>query len=344
MAPTKQLLTRPRSTITISPESMVELSKSVLLLLECDTLVPSKQEKPSGGMKTVLLPCGQTLNCWTAFYRHQHKHCATCKSPRGGRDYVCRLNKCNAKLHLSSLMALKSHIELFHLKHLSFPCPFTACRDVGFPGSGNEPILLTFSRTQQLVQHLETQHGDLIGQAVDVHSDVLLHRWEPFSPVRLLPRPPPLPLSNDIHLGGLFVEPIIIRPTPHLAQLISDESPSLHIRHLPKTPHHRMLRHPTLTTRRPPSPSHDNNISGSSEYEFANLPEYHPEDNTITPPGILEPPWFALQPIHNGLPRRDLVRPLYMRRNLTTDTPPPPSISFDVLKKQVFGEMAPSGS
>ncbi|KAJ7020332.1 hypothetical protein C8F04DRAFT_1144580, partial [Mycena alexandri] len=342
MAPTKPLLTQQRSTITISPESVVELSKSVLLIpsLECDTLVPSKPEKPFGGMKTVLLPCGQTFNCWTAFYRHQHTHCATRKvSPGGGLHYVCRLNKCNAKLHSSS-MALKLHIGLFHLKHLSFPCPFTRCRAVGFPGSGNELILLTFSRTQQLVQHLETQHGDLIGQAVDVDSDILLHRWEPFSPVRSLPRPPPLPLSNDIHLGGLFMEAIIIRPTPHLAQL-ADESPSLHIQHLPRR---RMLPRPVLMPRRPPSPSHDNNINGSSEYEFANLPdiEYHREDNTITPPAILEPPWFALQCIHNDLPRRDLVRPLHMQRKPTTDTPPPPSISFDVLKQRVFGEMAPS--
>ncbi|KAJ7745647.1 hypothetical protein B0H16DRAFT_969499 [Mycena metata] len=344
MALTKQLLARPRSTITISPESVVDLSKSVLLLLECDTLVSSKHEKLEG-TKTVPLPCGQTLNCWTAFYRHQLKHCATHKSPKGGREYVCRLNKCNAKLHLSSLAALKLHIELVHLKHLSFPCPFTRCRDVGFPGSGNEPILLTFSRTQQLVQHLETQHGDLVGQAVDVYSDILLHRWEPFSPIRSLPKPPPLPLSNDIHLGGLFVEAIIIRPTLHLAQLISGESPLLHIQHLPTTPHHRMLRHSTLIARRPPSPSHDSNVSGSPEYEFANLPdiEYRREDNTITPPGILRPPWFALKPIHNGLPQRDLVRPSHMQRHRTIDIPPPPSISFDVLKKRVFGEMAPSG-
>ncbi|KAJ7718629.1 hypothetical protein B0H16DRAFT_1608833 [Mycena metata] len=338
MAPTTQLLPHPRSTITISPESVVELSKSVLVSLECDTLVPSKQEKPS-----VPLPCGQTLNSWTAFCRHQHKHCATRKSPGGGPHYVCRLNRCNAKLHRSSI-ALKSHIELFHLTHLSFPCPFTGCRDVGFPGFGNEPIILTFSRTQQLVQHLETRHGDLIGQAVDVDSNILLHRWQPFSPIKSLPRPPPLPFSNDIRLGGLFVEAIIIQPTPHLTQLISDESPALHVQHLPKTPPHcRMLRQPTLITHRPPSPNHDHNIGGSSEYEFANLPdiEYHREGDTITPSGILEPPWFALQPTHNGLPQRDLVRPL--PRKPTTDAPPPPSISFDVLKQRVFGEMAPSG-
>ncbi|KAJ7154109.1 hypothetical protein C8R46DRAFT_445229 [Mycena filopes] len=331
----------PRSTIVISPESVVELSKSVLLPVECDTLVPAPKEDLAGVKPAKSLPCGQKLNCWKAFSKHcQIKHCTTRRRPNGGGvHHVCRLAKCNAKLQLT-LTALKSHIEHSHLKHLPLPCPFTRCREKGFPGSGQEPTLLTFSRPQDLVRHLETQHGDLIGQAVDVDSNILLHRYEPLSPRKSLAKPPPLPLSgsNGIRLGGLFVEAIVVRPTPHLVELISNESTHLPSRHLPKrVPRSRMLRHPTsIGTHRTPSTNHN------SEYEFADFPdvEYHRETNILTPPGILDPPWFAVRPVRDGFLHRDLVRPL-PPANPPMDAPPPrASIFYDALRRQVMEEYA----
>lgn len=62
---------RSESKITISSETIVELSKSVLLPIQCDTMVPTYKE---GVNAPKLAPCGQKISCWKAF----HKVSMTC--------------------------------------------------------------------------------------------------------------------------------------------------------------------------------------------------------------------------------------------------------------------------
>ncbi|KAJ7919649.1 hypothetical protein B0H13DRAFT_2268473, partial [Mycena leptocephala] len=68
---------RPRSTVTISSVTILELSKSVLLPIQCDALVVANHE--GSGHSGVQSKCAQTLNCWRAFLKHQIKHCAARK-------------------------------------------------------------------------------------------------------------------------------------------------------------------------------------------------------------------------------------------------------------------------
>jgi hypothetical protein len=197
------------------------------------------------------------------------------------------------------------------------------------------------------VQHLEDQHGDLIGQAVDVHSNILLPRWDPFPPSKAAIIPPRLPPSNSIPLGISFAEPIIVKPTPRLTRLISDESGSLPISHTPKSaPQRRTLQSSHTAAHELSPPKH--NPPHRSPYDFANLPdiEYHRDKDILTPPHILEPPHFTVQKIGEGLhgaQRRDLARPLPMPVGsvLGVDSPPPPtSIFYDALRRQVLAEYA----
>ncbi|KAJ6537668.1 hypothetical protein B0H19DRAFT_1316372 [Mycena capillaripes] len=336
MASTSKL--HPRSTITISPESVVELSKSVLLPFHCDTPVPTMVNGPPG--PPTLAPCGQTLNCWKAFHKHQTKHCGSRKTPSGAIQYMCRLNKCSAKLH-SSLTSLKSHVESSHMKHSDLPCPFTRCVKPMFPGSGRETAFTTFSRSRDLVHHLEAEHGDLIGQAVDISSSILLPRAEPFRPAKsamILPRLPP---SASIPLGSLSVDPITIYPTYRLTSLISDKSTSLPLSHsyTPKAaPRPRLHQSERTLPHTLSPPEQHSNQSHQSQYKFADLPEveYHRKADTLTPPGILDVPRFV---VRTGLPQMDLVRALPMRPWPPVDSPPPPkSIFYEVLKEQVYAD------
>ncbi|KAJ7138140.1 hypothetical protein C8R44DRAFT_766916 [Mycena epipterygia] len=319
------------SKITISSQTIVELSKSVLLPIQCDTMVPTNKES-SSALK--LAPCGQKISCWRAFHKHQSKHCGRKPSKIGAHHYVCRLSKCSAKLHTSPA-ALKSHIELSHLKHLPLPCPFTSCvPDV--LDFGPTQHFITFSRSRDLVMHFEEEHADLIDRELDVSSELLLPRWEPCYPARPLPIPPPVPRS--IPPGGIFLEPIAVKPTPHLTQVISASHTSLPVTHTPKPPRHRrMLGKPSI---RDPSPANQQ----QSRFEFADLPdvEFNRETNTLSPPDILQAPNFAVQRIGKGLPqRKDLVRPLPMGQVPLIEKPPPPtSIFYDALRRQVYSEYA----
>ncbi|KAJ7812646.1 hypothetical protein B0H14DRAFT_1453366 [Mycena olivaceomarginata] len=318
-----------RPTVMISPESVVELSKSVLLSLDCSTLVGSEPGSQYGSFR----PCGQTLNCWKAFYKHQVKHCTVQKDRV---HYICRLTDCSRKLH-KSLSSLKTHVELWHLKKTPLPCPFRTCVDV--------EGLATFSRSQDLVQHLEGVHRDLIGQTISLYSALFLPRWEPFPPSKSHIRPPPQlppPTSSTVPPINYFVEPIQIISTPRLTRLFSGESSLLPAAHTSKHPPRcRMLQSSQAAPRdtSPPLPQSDNN---GSRHDFADLPDtqFHWTKGPLTPPDILDPPNFVVQKI--GAPQqRDLIRPLPQRSWGLVDSPPPPtSIFYDALRKQVLTQYA----
>ncbi|KAF8181239.1 hypothetical protein K438DRAFT_1189314 [Mycena galopus ATCC 62051] len=324
---------RPRSTVIISPESVVDLSKSILLPKLCSAMVPSDPGSKSGAFT----PCGQTLNCWKAFSKHQLRHSMARKAYNGGIQYVCQLSGgCNAKLH-NSFFSLKTHMEKHHMKHSPLPCPFRTCV---FTSSGKEEQFTTFSRDRELVQHLEDQHGDLIGQAVDLHATVLLPRWDPIPPPKSIIRPPPLPPLNIPAPGSLFVQPVIVRPTPHLAQLISGEitMPAAHTFNIKPTSRRRQLQSSQAVIEESSSPN-PNSDSNRSLYNLADLPqiEYTYADGQIVP-GILGLPQFVVQAIPQ---QKDLVRPLPQPSWTLMDThPPPTSIFYDALREQVFAQYA----
>ncbi|KAJ7706687.1 hypothetical protein B0H17DRAFT_1034274 [Mycena rosella] len=323
-----------RMKITISPETIVELAKSVLVPVQCDTLVPNSQE---GAMVPKMVPCGQRICCWKAFHKHQLKHCGSRKKNHSGVvHYLCRLNKCSAKLHTSGA-SLKSHIELSHLKNLPLPCPFTTCDPV-ISELGRAAHIITFSRSRDLLSHLEEAHADLIGRELDVCSKLLQPRWEPCPPYPL-PVPPPLPYTVDIPPAAPFGNPIIVHPTLRLTRLISSGSSTLPASHAPKSPRRRkMLRAPDPRDASPPD-LHSRDL----QYDFADLPkvEFNQKTGSFSP-NILDAPHFRVRPIGEGLPRRrELVRPPPLREVPVVETPPPPaSIFHDVLHKQVMTEYA----
>ncbi|KAJ6462498.1 hypothetical protein C8R45DRAFT_526902 [Mycena sanguinolenta] len=316
---------RLKSTITISPESVVDLSKSVLLPMLCSALVPSDPGSKSGSF----IPCGQTLNCWKAFNKHQIKHASTRKG-YNGVQYVCHLSNCTTKLH-KSLSSLRSHIMLVHMKLSPLPCPFRICINARFAGYGKEQFT-TFPRDRDLVEHLHNSHGDLLGQAVDLYSTVLLPRWDPFPPTKSAIKPPPLPPSRSLPPGSLFIQRVIVSPTPQFTQLISAESSSLPAAHTLKPASHHNGRWRLLSSSKgldaqespSPSPHHD-----SFRYDFADLPATLPEP-------------FLVQKIGEGLgPRKDLVRPLPQPSWIWGDKPrPETSIFYEALRKQVYAQYA----
>lgn len=269
-----------------------------------------------------LLPCCANVNPLS-----QHSKTGT------SHHYVCRLNKCSAKLH-TSVAALKSHIELSHLKHLPLPCPFTSCvPDVLDFGPTQQFV---FSRSRDLVMHFEEEHADLVDRELDVSSDLLLPRWEPCYPAHPLPVPPPLPRS--IPPWGVFLEPVTVKPTAHLTQVISASHTSLPITHTPKPPRRRrMLGKPST---RDPSPANQQ----QSRFEFADLPDvkFNRGTKTMSPPNILRAPNFVVRRISDRFPqRKDLARPLPMGQVPLIEKPPPPtSIFYDALRRQVFSEYA----
>ncbi|KAJ7627862.1 hypothetical protein DFH06DRAFT_557883 [Mycena polygramma] len=245
-------------------------------------------------------------------------------------QYICRLNECRAKLQ-ANLNSLEAHVERSHLQHSLLPCPFNKCANPG---------LTTFSRTKDLVLHLEQHHGDLVGQAVDVCSVLLLPRADPFRPAQSTIIPPKLPSSTQIPPGGIFVKPITVRSTPRLAHLTSNKSAPLPPAHIPEAEPPRKLQYERPMTQ---TPSPTERTHTYRHYEFADFPdiEYHMETKTLTPSGIIGRPRFDIRPEGDGLPRKDLVRPPPVHSWPLVDSPPPPqSIFYEVLRKQVMTEYA----
>ncbi|KAJ6539898.1 hypothetical protein DFH09DRAFT_69749 [Mycena vulgaris] len=222
------------------------------------------------------------------------------------------------------------------MKHLPLPCPFANCEpdvvDFGRAGRSN-----AFSRSlDQVIVHLEKDHADLIGHKLDRCSKMLLPSWEPCPPPRPLPVPPPLPPSNNIPPGSLFVGEITVLPTTRLTRLISSSGTSLPVSHTPKPPRRRkMLQGPN-----PHEPSSPDRNGSNFRYEFADLPEieYNPETDSMMPADMD----FFIQHVGEGLPqRRDLVRPPPMPVVPMMERPPPPtSIFYDALRKQVMIQYA----
>ncbi|KAJ7147888.1 hypothetical protein C8R43DRAFT_524901 [Mycena crocata] len=265
---------------------------------------------------------------------HQIKHCGTRKNRSGGVHYMCRLTRCSAKLH-DSIASLKAHIELSHLKHLPLPCPFTNCDHT----PNNRPLesSKSFNRSQDLAKHLEESHTELMGQELDVCSPLLRSRWEPCPPTHPMTKPPPLPLSNNIRLGGLFVAPIVVRPTARLTRLISNSSTSLPPSHAPKRAGRRKMLHTPAAREESPPNSHRH------QHEFPDLPdvECNRDTGTVTPTNLLSPPNFVVRATGGAFPKRDLVRPLPMREMPLAERPPPPtSLFYEKLREQVYGQYA----
>ncbi|KAJ7087684.1 hypothetical protein B0H15DRAFT_300556 [Mycena belliarum] len=277
-----------------------------------------------------MVPCGQRLSCWTAFYKHQIQHCT--KNHKGQTRFICRLKSCSAKLH-SSEEGLKTHIRS-HLKNLPLPCPFIDCKPVD-PGLGLAVQLNTFTRIIDLTRHFEEMHSHLFGLVLDAHSAILLPRWEPCQcPTHPLPRPPPLPVSI-LPPGSLFAGPIRVQPTARLIRLMSDNIPfpSLPAAHNPKSvrPRKRLQIQPTRD-----ETAHNQLYRRDGPYEFADLPK------VVDNHDIAGSPDFVVQRVGEGLPfRKDLARPLPMCRMPMRERPPPPtSIFYDTLRKQVLQEYA----
>ncbi|KAJ7441626.1 hypothetical protein B0H11DRAFT_1335387 [Mycena galericulata] len=341
--PQRMILTiRQRSTITISADSVVDLAKSTLVLSPCDALVRTRHKEGKGSEMGI---CGQKIGCWKAFHRHQIKHCYSrrvgvktthsCRHasdtvfqlPNGGAQYICQLSKCSAKLH-GSVASLQAHIENAHMKNWPLPCPFTNCapHSLGF----QQPPRITFTRSRDLITHLKEKHADLLGRDIDLNDPILCPRWEPLPPTHIW-APPPLPLSNDIQLGSLFIGSVTLHSTPRFMRMISGPNiTSLPASHAPRTPKgRRMLRsHPDHE----PSPS----IHPGSHYEFDDLPKI---DAEIT--NILGTPHCVVQLIDKGLSRKDLVRALPICAvPLVARPPPPTSIFYPFLREQVLAEYA----
>ncbi|KAJ7202292.1 hypothetical protein GGX14DRAFT_463293 [Mycena pura] len=336
---------QPTSHITISPQTIVELSKSVLVSLQCDTLVPTSHDCP-GDKSQKMVPCGTQLNCWRTFIKHQTKHCAFHRlKPSREVEYICRLNKCSAKVH-TSMDALRSHIEHSHLNISPLPCPFVTCNAGSVaPGRGSR---VHSSREQDLIQHLQDKHAHLVGREINLHSDLLLPRAEPSSPMHSLPPPPDLPPAASIPPGSLFLPPITVPHTPRLTHLVSrPDSGPLPDAHTPlPVPRGRVQQlKPRAVPRSSPSHRRHSNSNGSSTKcnTFADLPAM--EWDLPTPPtstqGILGPPDFKVRRIGKKYPLRDGVRPLPMLEvPLVERGPPERSLFYDALAKQFFNTCA----
>ncbi|KAJ7498678.1 hypothetical protein FB451DRAFT_1358167 [Mycena latifolia] len=337
------------ATVTVSAQTVADLAKGALVPIRCE--VPVSPQADGGG---VPVPCAQELSCWKAFYKHQvKKHSSKRKMHNGEIAYVCRLNKCSAKSHLSSA-AFKTHVELSHMKNISLPCPFSNCAPL-FPAFGRPTLYNTFLKEKDLIAHLEFHHADLIGCELDLRSEKLLPSWKPRPPIRPLPLPPPLPsglvLTASLRLDEL--PPRIIRaPTwfERLEAAEADSTPSNSLApssslapptstpqaHTPKTPtgRHRLLRYPAAHVSSPPDPE------PGLLYDFDELPEIKYTDDEACrkcPAPPLGAPDFVVQRAE----RCALVRALPMREAPMPERPPPPkSIFIEALRQQVFAQYA----
>lgn len=268
--------------------------------------------------------------------------------------YVCGLNKCSAKQHNSS-EALKSHVELSHMKGNTLPCPFANC-EPHIPEFGRRDEFNMFLRERDLVGHLHRCHEDLIGREIDLHSELLLPRWEPRPPIRPLPAPPDLP-THTIPTATFRLEhlsPRLISSSAWFIHLESDRNlEAASARHslappptptptpmptptpVPRTPatgRRRLLRSPATPASSSP-PAH----TFETEYDFDDLPDvrYNFDTVTMSPAGILAPPHFVVR-------RTDTVpRALPMSEVPLRPRPPPPtSIFHEALRQQVFAQYA----
>ncbi|KAJ7647972.1 hypothetical protein FB45DRAFT_1052369 [Roridomyces roridus] len=322
----------------ITDDRVVAHAKYVLLpkAIECETLKCAPHDK------FMVIKCEAQLNCWEAFQKHQIRHARDARKSTDTR-YTCPFKKCIKKLH-RSLELLAAHIEDTHLKGL--PCPFATCPthhlttvDATTPG---------FTR-HSLITHVQEHHAELVGSRVD--RSLLLPTAKPHRMAHI-PLPPPLPSSSnkDIRLGGLFLPAVCIPKTEHFTHLIAsfaDNSnsmgpslPAAHKHNPTKVPHR------TMTLRkRPQRPPLDLEES-TPQYELADFPiiEFFRDSLTamptsFTPPDILSPPNFVVQPIP---PERalDLVQGPQPALGREEKAPPEPSIFYPVLQKEAFAGYA----
>ncbi|KAJ7062358.1 hypothetical protein C8F01DRAFT_1137287 [Mycena amicta] len=211
----------------VSAESVVQLSKLVLVPLRCEVPVRVKGTPAADSTPHTHLPCGRVLNCWNAFVNHQvaeHHKASKGKSSQ----YQCRIPKCPTK-RLQSVAEWKVHIEDVHLAtSISLPCPFTPCPGLLPPHPAqHHPRGDAASCERALLSHLDVNHRTLLGQSLS--SIELKPTSLPFSP-NLAP-PPPLHQN-----GPLFpsIPPELITLEKQKGSLVAGANNSIPLRHTPK--------------------------------------------------------------------------------------------------------------
>ncbi|KAJ7286562.1 hypothetical protein C8J57DRAFT_1708820 [Mycena rebaudengoi] len=320
-------------TVTISADGLVDLAKSALVSHRCEATLFADHE---GGASVV---CGRELACWKSLYKHQLKHCSTRRGPNGSVNYMCRLPKCSAKMH-ASLKALSSHVELSHMKNVALPCPFANCKPV-IPEFGRPPTFTSFFRPRDLITHVEYIHGEHIGSELDVRStDVLLPNWEPRRPARPLLKPPPLPPSAEFRSAVLLGTPVKVPRAPCFTSASTGDTfpPLSQTLHAPHTPTRRRMLRPGGDE--PPS-----SPPGSEpQFDIADIPmvRYDEEIGLMHPPDAIAPPYLVVQRVDEGFPEYvDLARPVPLSEVPVPEMPPPPpSIFYEVLAKEVYASYA----
>ncbi|KAK7038334.1 hypothetical protein R3P38DRAFT_2905671 [Favolaschia claudopus] len=303
-----------KETVVITGDTMLELSKAVLQPVRCPVEV-----------------CQQLLNSQKAFVEHQiRKHSGRRKGLRAQTQFVCRLENCGSKVH-TSLTSLETHIESSHMKHFPLPCPFTSCAH----RTGLESLLTTFTRTKHLLQHFEERHGDLIGQIIDLSSPTLLAGRDPTRLTFI--KPPDLP--RTVLSSSLRIDTVKVLPSARLTWIMSlagNELPPAHCRPIITPQHPQMLSPGPASQISPLSASPIPRIHG---HDLADLTGAYMSEEGPIRPELLCPPLFVVQDIPPE--RKDLVRPLAQHSWPSKDVPPPPtSIFYEALRKQVFAQYA----
>jgi hypothetical protein len=218
------------------------------------------------------------------------------------------------------------------MKHVAMPCPFASCvtatQDFGKP-----VMFTTFICTRELVEHLEIYHPEHMGHELNCHSDILLPRWKPHPPARPLQKPPPLPEPAVFRAAILLGKIVTVESSPCLTQSSIDTN---------FTPSIMPIRRKML------QPHRDEDLSSSTKprtlYDFADLPIVSCDirSGIFSHPSMLAPPSLVVRRISDGVSEyKDLARPLPLHEVPVQEYPPPPtSIFFDALSRQVYAQYA----
>ncbi|KAJ7180350.1 hypothetical protein C8R43DRAFT_972722 [Mycena crocata] len=336
------------SKVTISRQTVVDLSKSAIVPIKCEAQV---SQGPDG--TGPLVACGVVLNSYKMFYKHQVKKHSSKKRASAGRGatYICRLNKCSAQFHTSP-DSFRKHVQQSHMKTVPLPCPFANCKPP-IPNFGRAAPYHSFLKEKDLITHLEQAHSEFIDRDLDARSSALRPSWDPRPPARPLRAPPNLP-SDPVPTVQFRLDELPPRDIPSGwfnrlqyqgpgpgsgSSTLGPSLPPWELESAPKTPKtpRGLLRESSLRTQ---SQAPDTDGPSVDGLPLADLPqvEFNRKSKLMEPPGIMAAPYFVIREelpgSREGGERVDLARPLHMREAPVPVQPPPPTSIFHEALRQ----------
>ncbi|KAK0188870.1 hypothetical protein F5146DRAFT_683184 [Armillaria mellea] len=179
------------STVELTVDAYLAISKTTVVRrqgLRCDYVSHGED-------------CGGVLSCWQTMSNHLFVHCLYRRVHDKGTgvkqvQYECPLQRCSARIH-GSEQSVRDHIDASHMPTFhALICPFRQCEEI------------SFQRPSHLTSHLHEAHAALVGQRLDLHSELFL----PSSQIFRSPSIPDPPLLRVPPIGTVLVSEVTAGP------------------------------------------------------------------------------------------------------------------------------------